>query len=116
MKKKTGHRSRTTFKKNQRWPNQGGNRGGGRPTKAEQERLAVVRAHSEQFKKEADEYTRTRMLEHIDPVIDTYVHHAKGKKSPTTTRHFIDHVLPPLTRTEEKQSVVFVTSLPVEEI
>lgn len=105
-----------SFKKGQRWPRQGGNRGGGRPTNAERERLARERAQSEEFKKNCSEYAMEQLLVEIDPVLKTYVHHAKGKKSPTTTRHFIDKIIPPLSRVEAKRDVVFVTSLPLEEI
>ncbi len=115
--KKRGHRSHTTFKKGQRFPGQGGRReNAGRPTNVELQRRTEERARSEEFKKTCDDYTKTRMLEHIDPVIDTYIHHAKGKKSPATTRHFIDHILPPMSKVEGKQSVTFVTNLPIEEI
>ena len=110
-------RSRTTFRKGARYPGQGGKREkAGRPTNAQQEEWERLQKLSEQAKQQCADRTLARIAKEMDGISKTYTKLAKDGKSPATTRHAIEYVIPPLTRTESKQSVVFVTSLPVEEI
>lgn len=82
-------------------------------------------------KKSAAEIARAYIEKHIDPVLKTYRKQAEGwvatrySKSgvryeefcfdAATTRHYIDKVLPPVTKTEHSGSISFGSNVPEDE-
>lgn len=117
MKTRKRPPTKGSFVKGRRYARQGGYRpNAGRPTNAELERKAKEQQFSEKFQQKIHDETLVKVLMWADNISKQYVKTASNGKSPATTRHAMEYIIPPLSKQEQKQSVTFVTSLPIEEI